>query len=111
VKSKIAYRELAAAALFALTQLAAAHGMSGRTGAIASIPGSVVRGHEQGHGLISIITGSTLPQPNPSWETMTRRGQKPDATEVEQARKQVFSHSDQRQPSGGLCLCATSART
>ncbi len=27
---------------------------------------------------------------------------KPDATEVKQARKQVFSHSDQRPPSGGL---------
>ena len=77
MKSKIAYPALAAAALLALTQLAAAQGTSGGTGAIASIPGSVVRGHEQGHGLISIITGSTLPQPNVSKETMTRRGQNP----------------------------------
>ena len=75
MKSKIAY--FAAAALLALTQLAAAQGTSGGTGAIASIPGSVVRGHEQGRGLMSIITGSTLPQPNVSKETMTRRGQNP----------------------------------
>jgi len=75
MKSKIAY--FAAAALLALTQLAAAQGTSGGTGAIASIPGSVVRGHEQGHGLMSIITGSTLSQPNVSKETMTRRGQNP----------------------------------
>jgi hypothetical protein len=77
MKSKIAYSALAAAALLALTQLAAAQGTSGSTGAIASIPGTVVRGHEQGHGLMSIITGSTLPQPNVSKETMTRRGQNP----------------------------------
>jgi hypothetical protein len=57
----------AAAALLALTQLAAAQGTSGGTGAIASIPGSVVRGHEQGPGLISIITGSTLP--NSNWDS------------------------------------------
>jgi hypothetical protein len=77
MKSKIAYPALAAASLLALTQLAAAQGTSGGTGAIASIPGSVVRGHEQGHGLMSIITGSTRPQPNASRETITRRGQKP----------------------------------
>ena len=86
MKSKIAYPALAAAALLALTQLAAAQGTSGGTSAIASIPGSVVRGHEQGHGLMSIITGSTLPPPNASRETMTR-WPKPDATEVEQARR------------------------
>jgi hypothetical protein len=77
MKSKIAYSALAAAALLALTQLAAAQGTSGGNGAIASIPGSVVRGHEQGRGLMSIVTGSTLPQPNVSKETMTRRGQSP----------------------------------
>jgi hypothetical protein len=75
MKSKIAYPALAAAALLALTQLAAAQGTSGGTGAIASIPGSVVRGHERGHGLISIITGS--PQPYASRETMTRRDKTP----------------------------------
>src|SRR5438552_8398086 len=50
MKSKIAYPALAATALLASTQLATAQGTSGGTGAIASIPGSVVRGHEQGHG-------------------------------------------------------------
>ncbi len=77
MKSKITYPAVAAAALLALTQLAAAQGTSGGPGAIASIPGSVVRGHEQGHGLMSIITGSTLPQPNASRETIARRGQNP----------------------------------
>ena len=77
MKSTVVYSALAAASLVALTQPTAAQGTSGSTGAVASIPGSVVRGHEQGHGLISIITGSTLPQPNASRETMTRRGQNP----------------------------------
>ena len=47
MKSKIAYPALAATALLASTQLAAAQGTSGGTGAIASIPGSVARGHER----------------------------------------------------------------
>jgi hypothetical protein len=64
MKSKLAYSGLAAAALLALTQPAAAQGTSGGTGAVASIPGSVVRGHEQGPGLFSIVTGSTLPNAN-----------------------------------------------
>jgi hypothetical protein len=71
MKSKIAYSGLAAAALLALTQPAAAQGTSGGTGAIASIPGSVVRGHEQGPGLASIITGSTLPHSNLDWKRRT----------------------------------------
>jgi hypothetical protein len=61
MKSNIAYSVLAAASLLALTQPAAAQGTSGGTGAVASIPGSVVRGHEQGPGLISIMTGATVP--------------------------------------------------
>src|SRR5712671_6685281 len=49
--------------------LAAAQGTSGSTGAVASIPSSVVRGGEQGRpvtqtGLISIIAGSAPPDPN-----------------------------------------------
>jgi hypothetical protein len=60
MESKIAHSVLAAAALLSLTQLAGAQGTSGATGAVASIPGSVVRGHEQGPGLFSILTGSTL---------------------------------------------------
>lgn len=56
----IAHSVLAAAALLALTQFVAAQGTSGGNGAVASIPSSVVRGHEQGPGLISILSGSTL---------------------------------------------------
>jgi hypothetical protein len=73
MKSKIAYSGLAAAALLALTQPAAAQGTSGGTGAIASIPGSVVRGHEQGPGLVSIIAGSTLPNSNLDRKRRTAR--------------------------------------
>jgi hypothetical protein len=64
MKSKIARSMLAVAALLASTQFAVAQGTSGGTGAVASIPGSVVRGHEQGIGLFSIVTGSTLPNAN-----------------------------------------------
>jgi hypothetical protein len=60
MKSKMTCSALAATALLALMQLAAAQGTSGGTGAIASIPGSVVRGHEQGPGLISVLAGSAL---------------------------------------------------
>jgi hypothetical protein len=74
MKSKIAYSVLAAAALLASTQVALAQGTSGATGAVASIPGSVVRGHEQGPGLFSIVTGSTLP--NTSLDS-TRRTARP----------------------------------
>jgi len=55
MKSKTAYFGFAAAALFALTHPTAGQGTSGGTGAIASIPGSVVRGHEQGSGLVTAI--------------------------------------------------------
>jgi hypothetical protein len=56
------------AALLASTQLVVAQGTSGSTGAIASIPSSIVRAGEQGRpvaqpGLISILTGSDLPDP------------------------------------------------
>jgi hypothetical protein len=64
MKSKVAHSVLAAASLLALAQFAAAQGTGGSTGAIASIPGSVVRGHEQGPGLFSVVTGSTLPNAN-----------------------------------------------
>jgi hypothetical protein len=73
MKSKMIYSGFAAAALFALTQPTAAQGTSGGTGAIASIPGGVVRGHEQGSGLVSIITGSTLPNANLDWKRRTAR--------------------------------------
>jgi hypothetical protein len=61
MKSRIVYSVLAAAALLASKQFTAAQGTSGGNGALASIPGSVVRGHEQGPGLISIFAGSGLP--------------------------------------------------
>ena len=77
MNSKRAHFILTAAALFASTQFAAAQGTSGGTGAVASIPGSVVRGHEQGRGLMSIIAGSNLPQPNVSKEATTSRRESP----------------------------------
>ena len=55
----------AAFGLFASAELAAAQGTSGSTGAVASIPGSVVRaepGQPMQPGLISILTHP--PQPN-----------------------------------------------
>jgi hypothetical protein len=61
MKSHMACFVLAAAAVPALTQPSLAQGTSGATGAVASIPSSVVREHQQGPGLFSFITGSTLP--------------------------------------------------
>jgi hypothetical protein len=61
MKCEMVHLALTAAALLALTDVATAQGISGGNGAVASIPGSVVRGHEQGPGLISILSGSTLP--------------------------------------------------
>jgi len=43
---------------------AEAQGTGGSTGAIASIPGSVVRGHEQQPGIFSIFTSPAPPGPN-----------------------------------------------
>jgi hypothetical protein len=83
MKSKITYSTVIAAALFALTQLAPAQGTSGSTGAIASIPSSVVRAGEQRQpvtqpGIISIITGSAPPSSNAdSKQKTTRRGENP----------------------------------
>jgi hypothetical protein len=65
MKSHIACFVLAAAAVPALTQPSLGQGTSGGTGAVASIPGSVVRDHQQGPGLFSIIAGSTPPNPSP----------------------------------------------
>ncbi len=61
MKSHIACFVLAAATVPAITQPSLAQGTSGATGAVASIPSSVVRDHQQGPGLFSILTGSTLP--------------------------------------------------
>jgi len=69
MKSKLAYSTFAAALLLASTQFATAQGPSGGTGAVASIPGNVVRGAEQRQpatqlGIISIITSATPPKSN-----------------------------------------------
>jgi hypothetical protein len=75
MKSRTAYS--AAAALLASTQLAAAQGPAGSTGAIASIPGYIVRA-EPGQpvpqqGILSILT--TPPGSNAdSRQVTTRRG-------------------------------------
>ncbi len=61
MKSHIACFLLAVAALPALTQPSLAQGTSGATGAVASIPSSVVRDHQQGPGLFSILTASPPP--------------------------------------------------
>jgi hypothetical protein len=63
-----------------LTQFVAAQGTSGGNGAVASIPSSVVRGHEQGPGLISIIAGSTVP--NSSLDSRRRTARPGDADEL-----------------------------
>jgi hypothetical protein len=62
-----------ASTLLASTQLAAAQGTSGGTGAVASIPGSVVRGHEQGFGLFSILTDTGPSNQNPGPAKRTTR--------------------------------------
>ena len=84
MKSTTAYFGFAPAVLFALTQPISAQGTSGGTGAVASIPGSVVRGHEQGPGLVSIITGSTLPSSN---SNSNRRPARPGEVEYREKNR------------------------
>jgi hypothetical protein len=73
----------ATAALLAQSQLAAAQGPSGGNGAVASIPGSVVRAGEQPHpvtqpGILSLINSPTPPYPAAdSKPTMSHRGKDP----------------------------------
>jgi hypothetical protein len=80
MKSATIYSAMAGAVLLASTQLVPAQGTSGSTGAVASIPGSVVRGGERGRpvtqpGLISILTGSAPTDPNAdSKKNGVRRG-------------------------------------
>ncbi len=69
MKSKLIHSAFVIASLLALTYVAEAQGTSGATGAVASIPSSIVRAREQGQavtqpGLFSIITGSTPPGSN-----------------------------------------------
>jgi hypothetical protein len=69
MKFKSAHSAFAIAAVLASTQPIAAQGTSGSTGAVASIPGSVVRGHEQGPGLISIMTAPRSLNSNADWKS------------------------------------------
>jgi len=69
MKSRLIRSAFVIASLLVSTHLAEAQGTSGSTGAIASIPSSVVRAREQGQavtqpGLFSIITSSTQPSSN-----------------------------------------------
>ena len=79
MKSEMVHLAFTAAALLALTDVATAQGTSGGNGAVASIPGSVVRGHEQTAGLISILSGSTPPNYSsvPAQRTVGIRGVPP----------------------------------
>jgi hypothetical protein len=83
MKSKLAHSAFIIASLLALTDFATAQGTSGSTGAIASIPSSVVRAREQGQavtqpGLLSIITSSIPPGSNAGSKRETiRHGERP----------------------------------
>jgi hypothetical protein len=87
MKSRMTCFVLTAAVLLASTQLARAQGTSGGNGAVASIPSSVVRGHEQGPGLISIITGSTAPSANSDRKRRTVRQSEADGASRQRAGK------------------------
>ena len=82
MKFKTVFMVLAVLDLLFLTQVVAAEGASGGNGVVGSIPGGVVRGHEQGPGLISILTGSPplsySPDPKPGV-----RGFKSDAARLQ----------------------------
>ena len=64
MRSKIDLFALPMAVLLVSTQVALAQGPSGGNGAVASIPASVVRGQQEGPGLLSILTDSTTPTRN-----------------------------------------------
>jgi hypothetical protein len=64
------------AAVVALASDASAQGTGGSTGAVASIPGSVVRGHEQQPGLFSILANPPPPSADAVSKPRTiRRGE------------------------------------
>jgi hypothetical protein len=83
MKSKLIHSAFVIASLLVSTHFAEAQGTSGSTGAMASIPSSVVRAREQGQavtqpGLFSIITSSTSPGPDAvSKQKTIRRGENP----------------------------------
>ena len=61
MKCCIIHFALMLATTLVLIEVAPAQGTSGGQGVVASIPGSVVRGHEQGPGLLSILAGTAPP--------------------------------------------------
>jgi hypothetical protein len=66
------------AGVVALATDAAAQGTGGSTGAVASIPGSVVRGHEQQPGLFSILASPPPPSADAvSKQKAIRRSERP----------------------------------
>jgi hypothetical protein len=66
------------AAVVALASDAAAQGTGGSTGAVASIPGSIVRDHEQQPGLFSILANPPPPSADAVSKPRTiRRGERP----------------------------------
>jgi hypothetical protein len=66
------------AGVVALASDASAQGTGGSTGAVASIPGSVVRGHEQQPGLFSILANPPPPSADAVSKPKTiRRGENP----------------------------------
>jgi hypothetical protein len=83
MKSGLIYSAFFIASLLVSTHFAEAQGTSGSTGAIASIPSSVVRAREHGQavtqpGLFSIITSSTPPGSNAVSKRETiRHGESP----------------------------------
>ena len=83
MKSKLIHSAFVIASLLVSTHFAEAQGTSGSTGAMASIPSSVVRAREQGQavtqpGLFSIITSSTPPGSDAGSKQKTiRRGENP----------------------------------
>jgi hypothetical protein len=82
MKSSLIHSTVAAVALLASPLLAHAQGTSGSTGAIASIPSSVLR-HEPGQpvtqpGILGLIFGTPQPAPDvDSRQKSTPRGQNP----------------------------------
>jgi hypothetical protein len=83
MKSKFVHSAFVIASLLAFTHPTAAQGPAGSTGAIASIPSSVVRAGEQRQpvtqpGIITIIPSSIPPGSNAdSKQKTTRRGENP----------------------------------
>jgi hypothetical protein len=76
MKSRIIPFALAlAAATIGLIETAAAQGTSGGQGVVASIPGSVVRGHEQSPGLFSVLAGTPTPNYGSDFAQRARRTQ------------------------------------